>query len=39
MDIWFDQLKQVAEKKHMEQVAFLKENFGMGYGRADAVAA
>jgi len=39
MDFWFDQLKQVADKKHMEQVAFLKENFGMGHGHANAIVA
>ena len=39
MDVWFDQLKQVADKKHMEQVAFMKENFGMGHGHANAIVA
>jgi hypothetical protein len=39
MDFWFDQLKQVADKKHMEQAAFLKENFGMGHGHANAIVA
>jgi hypothetical protein len=31
MDFWFVQLEQVADKEHMEQVAFLKENFGMAH--------
>ena len=33
------QLKQVVDKKHMEQVAFLKENFGMGHRHANAIVA
>jgi len=39
VDFWFDQLKQVADKKHMEQVAIPKENFGMGHGHANAIVA
>jgi hypothetical protein len=37
MNFWFDQLKQVADKKQMEQVAFPNENVGMGHGHANAV--
>ena len=39
MDFWLDQLNQVADKKHMERIAFLKENFVMGHGHANAIAA
>jgi hypothetical protein len=39
MDHWFAQLETVADAKHMEQVAFLKETHGMGHGHANAVVA
>lgn len=35
---WMEQLDSVREAKHMEQVAFLKEQ-GMGHGHANAVVA
>ena len=39
MDVCFDQLKQVSDKKHMERVAFLKENSGMGHGHPNTIVA
>ena len=36
---WMHQLESVAEAKHMEQVAFLKETFGIGHGHANALVA
>jgi len=34
---WMKELKKVKEKKHLEQVNFLKEEHGMGHGHANAV--
>jgi hypothetical protein len=39
IDYWMKQLKKVASLPHMEQVAFLKENFEMGHGHANAIVA
>ena len=36
---WYGELDAVADKAHMEQVAYLKETFGMGHGHANAVVA
>ena len=36
---WMDLLKQVHDAKHMEQVAFLKEQHAMGHGHANAIVA
>jgi hypothetical protein len=39
IDSWMTELDAVRDAKHMEQVAFLKENFEMGHGHANAVVA
>jgi len=39
MDHWFELLEQTRNLKHMEQVAWLKENHAMGHGHANAVVA
>jgi hypothetical protein len=36
---WMTQLDAVRDAKHMEQVAYLKEQFEMGHGHANAVVA
>ena len=36
---WMGQLDEVKDARHMEQVAFLKDRFGMGHGHANAVVA
>lgn len=36
IDEWIEQLRPLAGKKHMDQVAYLKEQ-GMGHGHANAL--
>ncbi|WP_104665929.1 DUF4287 domain-containing protein [Ensifer adhaerens] len=36
---WLELLNSVKEKKHMEQVAFLKEDHKIGHGHANALVA
>ncbi|MEF3081831.1 DUF4287 domain-containing protein [Luteimonas sp. SMYT11W] len=36
---WLAQLDGVADRKHMEQVAFLKTTYGIGHGHANALVA
>lgn len=37
IDHWFKQLETVKGLKHMEQVAWLKTEFAMGHGHANAI--
>lgn len=37
MQYWFDVLESVKDKKHMEQVDFLKSKHLMGHGHANAI--
>ena len=39
IDYWMTQLDAVADQPHMQQVAYLKEQFGMGHGHANAIVA
>lgn len=37
MQFWFDALAAKTDLKHMEQVAWLKSEHGMGHGHANAI--
>ena len=39
IDHWMTQLDSVSDRKHMEQVDYLKTEFGMGHGHANAIVA
>lgn len=39
IDHWMSQLDNVRDAKHMDQVAYLKEQHGMGHGHANAIVA
>ena len=39
IDHWMALLDEVREAKHMDQVAFLKDQHGMGHGHANAIVA
>jgi hypothetical protein len=39
IDFWMKELEKVADKTHMEQVAFLKTEHEMGHGHANAIVA
>ncbi len=39
IDYWMRQLDSVRDAKHMEQVNYLKQEFGMGHGHANAIVA
>ena len=39
MQHWFDLLASKQDLKHMEQVAWLKSEHGMGHGHANAIVA
>jgi hypothetical protein len=37
IDYWMTQLDAIRDGKHMDQVAYLKDNFEMGHGHANAI--
>jgi len=39
IEYWMSSLDEIRDAKHMEQVAYLKDNFAMGHGHANAIVA
>lgn len=39
IDHWMAQLENVRDAKHMEQVSYLKDEFAIGHGHANAIVA
>lgn len=39
IDYWLTQVAELKEMKHMERVAFLKSEHGLGHGYANAIVA
>lgn len=39
IEFWMKKLKSVSKLAHMEQVSYLKEEFEMGHGHANALVA
>ena len=37
MSYWFDQMKEIGDKKYLEQIAYLRENHGFSQAHANAL--